>query len=448
MDVLTFEWAEDYSEIRCELEATGELIEGLHLRNLWDELGQLTKTQLDSSRPGKNVVGEFSAIGEAEESTDEVSGEILRRRVRYASDQKTVLQVDYFRSDGSLMVADRRDLDTKGTVGGRLVTLCGLDGYPVASWNQIWPLYLFWLDCVVADRESYMIVDSKSTANFMTRYRRDNVVTMHLVHNSHMASGAVPPHGELSQTRRYVFERLNSFDAVVFLTESQKRDVDLVFGNPPNACVIPNSRSLPGISKPELGHDPQLGVVLSSLTNRKRLDHSVSAIGRARTSGDLELKLSIYGQGPEKASLQKLITAQGLGESVELAGYSPSAREKFESASFTMLTSKLEGQGLVLIEAMSVGCIPIAYDVPYGPADIIDDGVDGFLVKAGEVSSMAEAIVELRTMEPSAIEKMRLQAVAKATTFNDAAVVDRWSAEMHAALDRKLRGILQGQKHQ
>jgi poly(glycerol-phosphate) alpha-glucosyltransferase len=346
------------------------------------------------------------------------------------------------------MVADRRDLETKGTVGGRLVTLCGLDGHPVSSWNQIWPLYLFWLDCVVAGRETYMIVDSKTTANFMTRYRRDHVVTMHLVHNSHMASGAAPPHGELSQTRRYVFERLSSFDAVVLLTESQKRDVDLVFGNPPNTCVIPNSRSLPGISKPELGHDPQVGVILSSMTNRKRLGHAVSAIGQARSSGDLNFKLRIYGQGPEEASLRKLIAAQGLEESVELAGYSPTAREQFELASFTMLTSKLEGQGLVLIEAMSVGCIPIAYDVPYGPADVIDHGVDGFLVKAGDVSSMAEAILKLRTMEPSAVKRMRSQAVAKANTFNDATVVDRWSAEMHAAVDRKMRAILRGQNHQ
>jgi poly(glycerol-phosphate) alpha-glucosyltransferase len=442
VDVLTFEWSEDFDEIRCELEAAGELIPGLQLRNLWDELGQLTETQLASSKPDKNVIGEFSAIGEAEESMDEVAGGILRRRLRYASDKKTVLQVDYFRPDGSLMVADRRDVQTKGAVGGRLVTLCGLDGRPVSSWNQIWPLYLFWLDCVVAGRESFMIVDSKSTANFMTRYRRDNVVTMHLVHNSHMASGAVPPHGELSPTRRYVFERLSSFDSVVLLTESQKKDVDLVFGNPRNTCVIPNSRSLPLVTRPQHGHDPQLGVILGSLTGRKRLDHAVSALGLARNLGGMELKLRIYGQGPEEASLRKLIAARDLGQSVALAGYSSSARQEFEWASFTMLTSKLEGQGLVLIEAMSVGCIPIAYDVPYGPADIIDDGVNGFLVKAGDIDAMAEQIVRLRTMEPSAVEEMRLQAVAKASTFNDTAVVEGWGAEMRAAVDRKLHVFL------
>ena len=62
VDVLTFAWSLDYGDIRCELEAAGELIPGLRLRNLWEELGQLTESQLATSKPGKNVVGEFSPI--------------------------------------------------------------------------------------------------------------------------------------------------------------------------------------------------------------------------------------------------------------------------------------------------------------------------------------------------------------------------------------------------
>jgi poly(glycerol-phosphate) alpha-glucosyltransferase len=438
VDVLTFAWSDNYGGIRRELEAAGELVPGLRLRNLWEELAELSAPQLALPKPGKVIEGVFSPIGAGENARDEISGGVVRRRLRYASDQKTVLQVDYFRSDGSLVVADRRDVSVKGVEGGRLVTLCGRDGLPVASWNQIWPLYLFWLDCVVAGRESFMIVDSKSTANFMTRYRRDNVATLHLVHNSHMASGAIPPYGELSPTRRYVFERLSAFDAVVLLTEGQKKDVDLVFGNPRNTCVIPNSRSLPEVSRPELGHDPQLGVILGSLTARKRLDHAISAIDVARKSGNAEFKLRIYGQGPDEASLRKLIAARELDKHVELAGYSPSARQEFAGASFTLLTSTLEGQGLVLIEAMSVGCIPIAYDVPYGPSDIIEHGVNGFLVEAGDISALAERIRQIGTMDAEALTKMRQAAFARAHEFNDEAVVQMWGTAMRDAIERKL----------
>lgn len=438
VDVLTFAWSLDYSDIRCELEIAGELIPGLRLRNLWEELADLTDTQLESSNPGKKTVGEFSAIGADEKSSDEVTDGVLRRRLRYAADEKTVLQVDYFRPDGSLMVSDRRDVTAKGAEGGRLITLCGWDSRPIASWNQAWQLYLFWLDCVVAGREAFMIVDSKSTANFMTRYRRDNVVTLHLVHNSHMASGARPPYGELSPTRRYVFERLATFDSVVFLTESQKKDVDLLFDNPQNTCVIPNSRSQPAMHNPEGGHTPELGVILGSLVGRKRLDHAIRAVVEARKSSGLDFKLQIYGQGSEKASLLKLIESSGVAGHVALRGYSMEARQQFEAASFTLLTSKLEGQGLVLIEAMSAGCIPISYDVPYGPADIIEDGVNGFLVEAGDVSAMAEKIFQLSTMDAEDLKSMRRAAVARAHAFNDQTVVKEWGTAMRAAVDRKL----------
>ncbi|MCB5293266.1 putative poly(glycerol-phosphate) alpha-glucosyltransferase [Arthrobacter sp. SO3] len=438
VDVLTFAWSDKYPDIRRDLEAAAELVPGLRLRNLWEELAELSPAQLNAPKPGNVVEGGFAPIGQDETSSDEVSGGVLRRRLRYAADQKTVLQVDYFRPDGSLVVSDRRDVTVRGAEGGRLVSLCGRDGHPVASWTQIWPLYLFWLDCVVEGRESFMIVDSKSTANFMTRYRRDNVATMHLVHNSHMASGAIPPYGELSPTRRYVFERLSSFDAVVLLTGRQKKDVDLVFNNPRNTCVIPNSRSLPEVSSPELGHDPRLGVILGSLTNRKRLDHAISAVDLARQPGNAEFNLRIYGQGPEEASLRKLIAARDLDKYVELAGYSSSARQEFAGASFTLLTSTLEGQGLVLIEAMSVGCIPIAYDVPYGPSDIIEHGVNGFLVEAGDISALAERIRQVGLMDEAALQTMRRAAFARAHEFNDEIVVQKWGTAMRQAIDRKL----------
>jgi poly(glycerol-phosphate) alpha-glucosyltransferase len=322
----------------------------------------------------------------------------------------------------------------------------------LASWNQVWPLYLFWLDLVVAGRQSFMIIDSKSTANFMTRYRRDNAVTLHVVHNSHLASGAVPPYGKLSPSRRYAFERLDAFDSVVFLTEQQKKDVDLLLENPGNTCVIPNSLVLPPAGRQE--RRPEGGVILGSLTGRKRLDHAVSALELAQESVGAQLQLKIYGKGPEETSLRRLIADRDLGRSVTLAGHSAVARQEFRSASFTLLTSKLSVRGLALIEAMSVGCIPIAYDVPYGPADIIDDGVNGFLVEAGNIPAMAEAIVKLHAMETSAVDEMRARAVATASSFSDAAIVKRWRAEMRAAanhkisaaIDRRVSGLREGQK--
>lgn len=448
VDVLTFEWADDYAEIACELEVSGELVSGVQLRNMWEELGQLNDTQL----PFPRTVSAADAAA-AQESIElamtlEVAGpatvavsRAVKRRIRYGADGKTVLEVDYFRPDGSLLVVDRRDVEMRGEATGRLVVLCSRSGHAVAAWRQIWPLYLFWLDLVVAGRETYMIVDSKVTANFVTRYRRDNVVTIHQVHSSHLAHGAMPPFGELSPNRKYVFERLSSYDAVIFLTESQKRDVKTLLGPQENAHVIPNSRYFSDLHSPESGHTRETGVVLGRLVPGKRLDHAIRAVALARESGDLDYRLDVYGHGPGEAGLNALIEANGLTDSVSLRGYSMNARKEFETASFTLLTSKLEGQGLVLVEAMSVGCIPISYDISYGPADIIEDGVNGFLVAPGDTSAMAEKIVQLGSMDALKLEKMRRAAASRARDFNDESVVRRWGAAMRSAVDRKLEAL-------
>ncbi|MHA7180895.1 glycosyltransferase [Arthrobacter sp. MDB2-24] len=435
VDVLTFDYQPDYPDIACELEASGAMIPGMRLRNLWDELRSLPDTTLGSARSAPRVKGAYQRIAPGEGEAELFAGE-PRRRVRYDATGAVVLQIDYLRADGSVYVSDRRDLDEPGTEGGRLVSLCDGDGCHVASWNQMWPLYLFWLDVVVADRETFMIIDSKSTANFITRYRRPNVITMHLVHNSHMAAGQLPPHGELSRVRRYTFERLSSFDAVILLTAAQKRDVNEVYGALASTGVVPNSTELVPFD-PDQDRDPEVGVMLASLNGRKRVQHAIRAVRMARDSG-AECSLTIFGDGPDRGRLEQLVDETELKASVHLPGFSETARHNLWSASFTLLTSTTEGLPLVLLEAMSGGCLPIAYDIPYGPADLIEDGVNGFLVAPGDVAAVAQRIATIVSLPAGELRTMRRAARATAERFSDSAVTARWSREMHLALDRKL----------
>src|SRR5699024_11936079 len=109
-----------------------------------------------------------------------------------------------------------------------------------------------------------------------------------------------------------------------------------------------------------------------------------TGVHRARLAGT-GATADIYGVADEsQESLQTLIQGLNTADSIALRGYDPRARQRFEDSSFTLLTSEYEGQGLVLLESMAAGCIPIAYDIKYGPADIITDGVDGFLVRSEE----------------------------------------------------------------
>ena len=69
--------------------------------------------------------------------------------------------------------------------------------------------------------------------------------------------------------------------------------------------------------------------------------------------------------------------------------------EKYRESSILLMTSSYEPFGLVLPEAMSCGLPVVAFDCPYGPADIITDGIDGFLISKRSQEEFANRVCQL-----------------------------------------------------
>lgn len=93
--------------------------------------------------------------------------------------------------------------------------------------------------------------------------------------------------------------------------------------------------------------------------------------------------LHIYGEyGEEQDSL--FANIKQMDANIQVHEATLNMMEKYKESSILLMTSIYEPFGLVLPEAMSCGLPVVAFDCPYGPADIITDGIDGFLVKAGE----------------------------------------------------------------
>ncbi len=69
--------------------------------------------------------------------------------------------------------------------------------------------------------------------------------------------------------------------------------------------------------------------------------------------------------------------------------------KKYVECSILLMTSQYEPFGLVLPEAMSCGLPVVAFDCPYGPADIITDGADGFVIKNKDINEYVDKVVLL-----------------------------------------------------
>lgn len=112
----------------------------------------------------------------------------------------------------------------------------------------------------------------------------------------------------------------------------------------------------------------------------------------AQVCQDHAARLLILGEGPERPALESLIEKLGLTTQVSLPGFVINPYPYMAQATVFALSSRWEGLGNVLIEAMYCGTPIISTDCPHGPREILQDGKYGQLLPVGDVAALAEAI--------------------------------------------------------
>ncbi len=105
--------------------------------------------------------------------------------------------------------------------------------------------------------------------------------------------------------------------------------------------------------------------------------------------------LEIYGAFNPDHDLEKLSIDLGIEDNIRLYAPVKNIRDKFLEASIHVLSSRFEGFGMVIIEAMSCGVPPVSFDCRCGPSDIISQGEDGILVENGDIKSFSTALLDL-----------------------------------------------------
>ena len=134
-------------------------------------------------------------------------------------------------------------------------------------------------------------------------------------------------------------------------------------------------------------------------------------------------QLDIVGDGEDRDVLE--IQAQDLGlKHVTFHGFQNPASFYQRSRIFCM-TSIYEGFGMVLTEAMQHGVVPMAFNSYGSVTDIIDDDINGFLVKPFDEKEYADKLVVLMSNEDK-YTKMSRAAMTKSVTFSKEIIVEKW----------------------
>jgi glycosyltransferase involved in cell wall biosynthesis len=194
------------------------------------------------------------------------------------------------------------------------------------------------------------------------------------------------------------------------------------------AALAPRVELIPNPVMPLDGgisaQDSRVVVAAGRLNRQKGFDLLVRAWSRVAAEQP-GWRLRIYGAGPLRAELERQIAEAGLQESVALMGPTRELGAAMAEAALFVLSSRFEGFGMVLVEAMGKGLPVVAFDCPRGPADIVSDGEDGLLVPAEDVAGLAAALLGLIEDPP---RRRRLAAAARETArrYEPAAVAPRW----------------------
>ena len=165
---------------------------------------------------------------------------------------------------------------------------------------------------------------------------------------------------------------------------------------------------------------------VGSMLTRKHVDSIIKAFTE-EYKDNKKATLRIVGGGQEEECLKKIVHELGMTDSITFVGKIPRAavmEEMHRAQVFTMI-SHSETFGMVYIEAMLQGCITIA---SYGEGfdGIIQDGVNGFLCKAGDVEMLKRIYERIEAMTLEERNKIGQNAIDTALGFSEAAVAERY----------------------
>lgn len=189
-----------------------------------------------------------------------------------------------------------------------------------------------------------------------------------------------------------------------------------------NICVIPNPVSF----YPDILSDcsSKQVIAVGRYVAQKGFDRLITAWQKV-VEKHPDWMLKIYGDGHLREDLHQQIVDLGLTESCFLEHSIADVADKFSESSISVMSSRFEGFGLVIIEAMSCGVPVVAFTCHCGPRDIITDGKDGLLIEDGDIAGLAAGINHLIEDEELR-KKMGVEARHRATEYKLDVIGRQW----------------------
>lgn len=184
--------------------------------------------------------------------------------------------------------------------------------------------------------------------------------------------------------------------------------------------------SLPANGRPRPAGDPFTIVAAGRLTAQKDYPTLFEAVRQLCREG-LDVRLVIFGEGPDEAKLRTLARELEIDARIEWRGWVPSPHAEMAACDAFVITSRWEGFGNVIVEAMACGLPVVCTDCESGPREILGDGEYGLLVPVRDSAAVAAALRQF-VADPALRAKYRALGLERARDFDVTRIVEQYVA--------------------
>ena len=226
---------------------------------------------------------------------------------------------------------------------------------------------------------------------------------------------------------------LGNMDLIGFRNFTAERNYETLYGKPERSFIaasgVPSSFISAGKCHSKSFESVSNFIFVGGLLKRKFPCETIEALSKA--FGKEPFTITIIGDGEEKDKIESLYSNQDSSFKVVLTGRIPREEiiELLKNAEVFVMISRNEVFGLVYLEAMALGCIPVA-SKNEGLDGIIVDGENGFLCESGNVDELSCVINRIRGLSKDHLQTIAAAAKRTALEYSDTAVAERYIDEL------------------
>lgn len=212
--------------------------------------------------------------------------------------------------------------------------------------------------------------------------------------------------------------------ASIVLASCYKQEYYKLIDSKPNDLrAIYNPRILPdGLTSISHGDKKNEVLFVGRLEDQKNVAELIRIWGAGHFK---DWKLIIVGDGSQKVQIENMIRELNLSDSICLLGHQDNPQDYYKRAKIFAMTSKYEGFPMTLIECQSFGCVPIIYDSYPAAKEIVEDGVNGYLIPYHREDLFAEKLKELMSNK-TLLQSFSNQGLNMTKRFNPDKIIEEW----------------------